>query len=574
MRRRTSLTAAVALGTTWVLSACGIPAGKAPEVMGDAPSDFDQSSGTSAETFAPTTNAEETVQNFLKAAAGEADGRNDRLHSFTVDAEQQFSDLSAGLDLLAGVDVAIGADSLESATVKVTGSVVGTYLPDGSVRMHSAPRAYDESFTLQREGLQDIWKIATLPTQVMLDYNQFSSDYGSAPLYFQAGMTELLVPDIRWIYNDLDAETDRRQRLEWLVQGPSDFVAFSARNAIPEGTLWKTSNDDGTARIDLTRGETVDSDTASAIAAQIAWSLGLSGEFVLAIDGEAVVSGALRTWRSWNAIPASLGNQENGYFIADETVWEYTGSLQVTAVSEDHPWVGFSVEGLRQVAVGPSGKIAAIVDGGGRDVLQVGSTTSMRALDGGLGGDLSDPQWLGSRTVVVIDDGVPTTVDSSSGSAQTLAVGTDVTAMSIAADGRRLAFVEEGVAWVAPISVDADGNIQAGEPRRIGLDISDVTDVAWSTENYLWVAGLRGDDKLFRVAIDNSRIEVQKGIGGVVIEQIAANPADPVESNLNWGEPVLVVSDSTLYRVFVNGPDAVDNEGQLVQASSPFTVLR
>lgn len=575
MRRRTSLSAALALSTTWALTACGIPAGKAPEVIGDAPSDFDQSSGTNADPFAPTTNAEETVQNYLKAAAGEPDGRNDRLHAFTVDSEQSFSDPSAGLDLLASVDVTTLTDDFDAATVKVTGSVVGTYLPDGSVRMHSAPRDYDESFALERESLQDIWKIGSLPTQVMLDYNQFSSDYGRAPLYFQAGMTELLVPDLRWIYNDLDGESNRRQRLDWLVQGPSDFVAFSARNAIPEGTTAKSSIEDGAVRIDLSRGETVDADTVNAIAAQIAWTLGLDGEFVLAIDGEVLVSGSLRDWRNWNAIPDSLRDQENGYFIADETVWELTGEMQVTSVSAEHAWVGFSVEGLRQVAVGPAGKIAAIVQNGGGDVLQVGASgTSMRDVGGGLSGDLSDPQWLGSRTVVVIDDGVPTTIDSSSGSVQTLAVGTEVTAMAIAADGRRLAFIEDEVAWVAPISVDADGNIQAGEPRRIGLDIANVTDLAWSSENYLWVAGQRGDEKLFLVAIDNSRIEIQGGIGGVTIDQIAASPADPVESSLNSGQPVLVVSDSTLYRVFSNGPDAVDDEGQLVQASFPFTVLR
>jgi hypothetical protein len=192
----------------------------------------------------------------------------------------------------------------------------------------------------------------------------------------------------------------------------------------------------------------------------------------------------------------------------------------------------------------------------------------------GLSGNLTDPQWLEDDAVLVIDDGVPTLVVPSSGATQSLGVGDAVTDMALAADGRRLAFVEDGHAFVAPLGLDADANLTVGDPGRIGLDVENVADVAWSSENDLWVAGERGgDDQLLRIAIDNARTVLQQTGTFLPITQIAANPADPARPNADRGEPVIVVASSTLYRVYTEGPDEISNDGQPVEGSAPFTVL-
>lgn len=570
MRRRTSLAAAAALGTAWALTACGIPTDKAPEVVSDAPTDFDSSSGASPETFTPTTVADETVENFLKAAAGDPASRNDRLNSFTESGEAQFSEAQEGIGLVADLGFAVDASDLYSATVTVTGSVVGLYQEDGSVRMYTSPGDYNETFTLHREETQDAWKMDALPMQVALDYDYFGEAYVQAPMYFQAGQAQLLVPDLRWIYDELDAETRHRLLFEWIE--PSEFASQSARNAIPRGTSGKITSEDGAVQVDLSLGEAIDDETAEAIAAQLVWSLGLTGEFKLITDGETRAEGEAMEWRKWNAIPRGL--PETAYFIANDTVWEYTANQQVTMESAAHPWVGFSVVGLQQAAIGPGDKIAAVVAGSGGDVLQTGTSSStMRAVPG-LSHDLADPQWLTRDTVLIIDDGVPTLVVPATGATQQLGVGDELTAMTLAADGRRLAYVEDGFAWVAPLSLDADGNVTVGDARQIGPDIANVTDVAWSSENYLWVAGERGDDKLFRVAIDNSQTDPQVGTEPFPqITQIAANPAAPENAIPGRGEPVIIVANATLYRVFAAGPDEVTNEGEPVGGTAPFTVL-
>jgi hypothetical protein len=237
--------------------------------------------------------------------------------------------------------------------------------------------------------------------------------------------------------------------------------------------------------------------------------------------------------------------------------------------------VGLTVAGLQQVAVGRGGQIAAIVAGPGGDVLQTGASATGLGTVEGVEGALADPQWLDDDTLIVIDDGVPTAVEPRTGAVQVLAVGDEVTALALSADGRRLAYVEGGTAWVAPLGLDPDGNITVSELRPIGLTIANVSDMAWSSENFLWVA-TTGDNetKLFNIAIDNSRVEPQPGtVAFPPITQIAANPADPVDASVPRGEPVIIVANSTLYRVYTTGPEEVSNDDSPVAGASPFTVL-
>ncbi|MDA1358585.1 hypothetical protein O1R50_03065 [Glycomyces luteolus] len=575
MRRRTSLAAATALAAAWALAGCGIPTGKAPEVVGDAPTDFDSSSGANPTVYLPTTSATDTVANFLKAASGDPDGRDDRLNEFTVSGEEPFSEPDAGISLVASLSMSLNeSEDLNVVTVTVTGSVVGSYADDGSVRMHSNPGEYDETFTMQRQDFQEPWKMSTLPVQVALDYDHFTQDYEQAPIYFQAaGQEDLLVPELHWIYNELDIETRQRLLFTWILQRPApDFAGVAASNAIPLNSSGRYDGEDG-FEVDLSPSEAIEDEAADAIAAQIVWSFGIEGAFTLKIDGDIRFEGDAAEFRDWNAIPPNL--PETAYFIANNTVWQYSAEEGVTQRSAEHPWVGYKAAGLEQVAVGRTGTVAAVVAGSSGDVLQTGaSTTAMREV-AGLGGTLTDPQWLSQDAVLVIDDGVPTLVDPSTDTAQALGVGEEVTAMTLAADGRRLAYVEDGNAWVAPLKVDADRNVTVGSPRRIGLDIESVSDVAWSSENFLWVAGERGDDQLFRVAIDNSRTVPQEGtVGFPPITQIAASPAEPSRVNAERGEPVIIVANSTLYRVFTNSLDDVRNGDEPVGGTAPFTVLQ
>ena len=578
MRTRSTLAALAAVcAAASSLAACGIPEDTDPEVIGEAPTDFDESSSVEEEVYEPTDDAEGTVQNFLRAAAGNPDqaARDDRLAAFT--GERDFSDPSDGVNLLDHVTYEITEESedFNTVTVTVTAVVVGTYHIDGRAHMDSEDRGYEEQFVLHRESIGDIFSIDTWPRQVVMLYDEFQRAYQKAPLYFPASGTDgLLVPDLRWIYNNLDPATAYRVRLGWLLQGPSEWARLSARTAIPAGTSEQSEFDDGSLIIDLTPGDASDTDgaTAEAIAAQIAWSIGLAGPLELRVNGEEVASGSIDQWRDWNAVPAEMG--DTAFFVSDDSVWQFSDG-SVSRTSADHPWVGIQIPGLEAVAVSAEAEIAAIVAGEDGPVLRIGAEPTEMTTVEAVAGDLGDPAWLSEDTVVLLDDGVLTAV-SVDGAVQVLG-GEDVTALAVAPDGRRVAYVEDGRAMAAPLSLDADGNLQLHEAdaHRIGPGVEDVRDIAWSAEDYLWIAGQGPDDQqLYRAAIDNSHLEPQAGTSGYPpISQIAANPADPLNSQTR-GEPVIVVSGDDLYRVHTSSMEPIQTEqGEGIAGSAPFTVL-
>lgn len=577
MRTRSTVAAvAAACVAASALAACGIPEDSHPEVVEPAPTDLDRSTSNEDEVYMPSDDALDTVESFLRASSGDPAARDDRLAEFT--GERTFSDPTDGISLLDNV----AFDSEESSdfntvTVTVSASVIGIYELDGRFRVNDPPRAYEEEFVLERENFGDVFSVVTWPQQVAMLYSQFEDTYQKSPLYFLAsGTNDLLVPDLRWIYDTLDAATAREIRLGWLLQGPSEWTRVSARTAIPTGTTPQTTDDDGKVVIDLTPGSAaeIDDATTNAMAAQIAWSLDLSGELELRVNGERVATGSLADWREWNAIPSDMG--ETAYYAADDTIWQFqSGSIART--SADHPWVGFQTQGLQQVAVAENAQIAATVSGDNGSTLRIGTEPAEMNIVEGVTGDLRDPQWVRDGTVLLIDDGVLTAVDIDSGGTQVLG-GDEVTALAVAPDGRRAAYVEDGRAFVAPLSIDADGNFQLheAEARQIGSSVTDVRDVAWSAEDYIWIAGLGPEDQqLYRAAIDNSQLVPQAGTSGFPrISQIAANAADPLARTQTRGEPVIVVIGDHLYRVHTSNMDSIETEdGQGVEGSAPFTVL-
>ncbi|WP_199038832.1 LpqB family beta-propeller domain-containing protein [Glycomyces salinus] len=577
---RTLAAAAAACVAASALAGCGIPEDTDPEVIGEAPTDFGASSSLDEEVYEPTDDAEGTVENFLRAAAGNPDqaARDDRLAVFT--GERDFSDLGDGINLLADVQYeSEESDDFNTVTVTVTASIVGSYLQDGRVEMDSPERDYQEDIVVRRENVGDVFSVIEWPRQVSMLYSEFDRAYEEAPVYFLASGTEgPLVPDLRWIYGNLDAATGYEVRLGWLLQGPSDWARLSSRTAIPVGTSVRTSTDDGTLVVDLTPGESTEAvgEAADAMAAQIAWSLALSGSLELRVNGEEVASGDFSEWRDWNAIPSASDMGDTAYFVSDDTVWQFENGA-IARNSADHPWVGFEAAGLRDVAVDADSEIAAIVAGENGPVLQTGSDPDEMTTVEDVSGSLRDPHWLRQDTILLIDDGVLTAVDTESGNVQVLG-GEDVTALAVAPDGRRAAYVEDDLAMAAPLSVDVDGNFQLHEAdaRRIGTGVTEVSDVAWSAEDYLWIAGQGPDDQqLHRAAIDNSQLEVQSGTSGYPpISEIAAHPADPLAGNQTRGEPVIVVSGDDLYRVHTSSMEPIqDAEGEGVVGSDPFTVL-
>ncbi|GAB3992653.1 hypothetical protein GCM10029992_02340 [Glycomyces albus] len=174
--------AAAACIAASALAGCGIPEDTDPEVVGEAPTDFGESSSLEDEVYEPTDDAEGTVENFLRAAAGDPDqaARDDRLAVFT--GERDFSDSGDGVNLLAGVEFETEeSDDFNTVTVTVTASIVGTYQQDGRVLMNSEARAYEEEIVVRRENVGDVFSVIEWPRQVSMLYSEFDRAYEKAP---------------------------------------------------------------------------------------------------------------------------------------------------------------------------------------------------------------------------------------------------------------------------------------------------------------------------------------------------------------------------------------------------------
>lgn len=568
------------------LTSCGIPTGGAAETVEQAPSGVGPGNTDFDEEFEPNEDIEETVRYFLRASAGDSGSRDERLRHFTGDVNLEFSDSAEGLRLLEIDDVEVNqADDLLSGDAVVTGHVQGTYLPDGQVRMSSTPVEYEETFRLSRSSLTDPWSIIDAPSQVALTYFEFRRNYQSTSIYFLApGEDRRLVPDLRWIYSNLDEEREHLTRLEWLVGGPSDWSNQSTRTAIPSGATPLDIDTDMPGedlRVELEASASGDWDVESAeyMAAQIAWTLNMdaSAELELVIDGTSRVDSPMSTWDHWNAIPPS-SEPRDSYVVREGEVWELDLSTDRAHDSgDDEVWSDLEVGGIGQVEVGPDGHVAVIAADGNQ--LLVGEESeAFEEISGLPDGELSDLTWLSSSSFMVLSGNQVVHIEfgNDETTVQELPIpATDsITDLSVSPDGHRLAFIEDESAFVATLARDADGNHQIGEPRRVGLELEDVHDLVWSREYALMLVAESNDSDewLFEVTIDNAISSEQSGTASFPMAQsIAAAPADPRDQLQSRGEPTVVVIGGNVYRVHSQNLEQIHNDqGEPLDGQAPF----
>lgn len=213
-----------------------------------------------------------------------------------------------------------------------------------------------------------------------------------------------------------------------------------------------------------------------------------------------------------------------------------------------------------------------------------GEESGMSAIEGFSADELSDPQWLDRNRLLVLADGVLTVVDVESGDSQTVSGGADGGAMSaiaLAPDGRRLAFVADDRAWNAPLSV-TDDKVQLGMHHPVGIDVRDVADVGWSQETRLLVIGDQpgADEWLWEISVDNAfQAPVADAAHNVPKASSLAVRCNPPKRSDTVGQPAVVASPGGgVFRVFSSDTiellehetDDVDDENVEAVGTAPF----
>lgn len=195
----------------------------------------------------------------------------------------------------------------------------------------------------------------------------------------------------------------------------------------------------------------------------------------------------------------------------------------------------------------PTHAFAAVVTGSGAGArLRAGSATTGAQADlrevGGLKGALGQPVWaltgakdaagavglitMGGRLYSFTADGRPAQRVEWQGDPGS------ITAISVAPDGRRVALVSGGKLYRTVLSSSVDGVVLSGPEQVLPPNLKSVTAVAWSSQTYLAVAGVRADNNrvsVIDVTVDGALSTSRLGdIGAEPVTYLAAYPENPI----------------------------------------------
>jgi hypothetical protein len=146
-----------------------------------------------------------------------------------------------------------------------------------------------------------------------------------------------------------------------------------------------------------------------------------------------------------------------------------------------------------------------------------------------------------------------------------------VTAVSVAPDGRRLAFVADGRVYVAVL--EFGGALSVSQPVPVDAGLSDAAGVAWSREEWVVVAGrLAGQTALVEVTLDSALTDPLqlRNLSALAVSRVVAQPSVRFDQP-SAGERGLVLLEAggRIYRVYSESVEASADVPMPVGSPSP-----
>ena len=597
-----------------VLTACGVPdsgpavvVSKAPLVGSDNGTD-----GARPDTVPPpdpslATSPDDLVQLFLSAAGADPDRiKTNVAPFFTADHRASWQPDSAGITLVRVAEISSSADKDGTAdkasevNVRVTGEKVGTLTDDGAVQPvpDGRPTDYDQVFHVQKVTLdgESQWRIANPPAETLLSTDGMSTYYDEALIYFATPDHRHLVPDLRYLPKSMLPAKRRTVLVEWLLDGPSTWLGQAAVNEIPDGTKLRGNVvlEGSTVVVNLTS----DADEAThpaLMAAQLAWTLRL--RLKILIEGRPAprlpgIPSNTYDWQTWKSDDLStIADNSGGYYVTDGGIVPVrSGEMLPDVLAE----AGDSINShVQSAALSVDSQDAAVVRTGsdGTPQLWIGHDsaehfgTPVFIHTAGLHGSIGEPSFVAtSGTAVVPVDGklravlTDGTVTSVGFADQTM---TGITAVAVAPDGCRIAFVSDGRAYLASLSLDDRTHVlTVGRPRPVATGFTNLTDLAWTQEDSIVLGGrgLVADSSLipnsshsgaWQFSIDGAVSELLTGSeSDTVPEYVGSSPGDPSNGSAH-GTVLLSVHDRLLQ---ISGNDVVTPNGETPapRGTAPF----
>ena len=549
------------------LAGCGISASDAPVDEGDAVAG--DTSTTNAEIkFPPSPDAARTadqlVQDFLMAASGGTAVANEQVKAFlTGTARDGWRDLdNPPLTIVRTVEgpstgAAVNDSGRFRTPVTVRYQVVGTLGDQGFI---------DELRDLTAVGTMVFWvvqqannsgnlrvdEITGAPTGLILSDQALTEYYRPQPIYFWDQTSTSLVPDLRYVPLTITAPQRANQLLRWLVAGPSPWLSGGVLRMPQYITSDPPQSDNGTLVVKLSPlAASGGPDGLKRLMFQLQWSLS-TPRIALSIDDVIQPPPATETEYLQHNISRIYDSSPQRYDInADQKVVPVPESVQGPAVlgMPENANVVFA-------GIGHGGAVAAFVR-------TVGNSRRLHIVREGMPGrfepnlqstSLGRPAFIPSSDLLLIATGGPSgklyRVSTSDGTAADVTPRnlSGVTAVSVSPDGRRVALIAGGQAYVSSLSV-ANNTVTIGSsPRPVLANQLTTTAVTWTDEAWLYVAGTSGGaPAMWHVTADSVVAEnVSDSLRGLRVDDLVAYPKGPGSGSAD----VLAYTQSGVYTYF------------------------
>lgn len=603
-----------------VLGGCGVPDSGPPVVVSSAPVPGPQDGGeqdnrpVNLPTPETATNPRDLVQEFYRAAGADPNQVQSTVSAFfTPDAARTWRPDPAGLTVVRITDYSVSDQTHdkageEKATVRVRGQLVGV-LGDRGI-MQSPPlnrsRTYQQVFHLVHvqvpNGTTKEWLITDPPAETLISTEAMANEYNPTIVYFASPNHRVLVPDLRYMSATVVPQKQRTVLVDWLLAGPSPWLAQTVTNDIPDGTKRRGNvvrSNSGVVVVDLS-SDAAAAPHADMMAAQLSWTLGARApRMQVKVEGRAIhVPGATgttfdpSTWRSYNMSTVSAGS--SGYFVSGGRIVPAvaTASLPPVLSGSLATELNSHVQRAALSVDGSSLMLVRAASGGGSEVWlgraggQTRGGVAYTQVTGLGSHGIGTPSLLpaSSTALVPVAGGLRSVGSDGVARAVTFTEpppGGNVTAVSVAADGCRVALVAGGHLYVAPLSSGPGaGRLTVGRLRPLATTFTQLTEVTWTQEDGVAFGG-RGtvseDGPLsdgarggvWQFSLDDVSSDLLTGSAGdAVPDQLASATSDPTRGGAHG--VILLAASGRIAQITGNEVAPPGGANRSPRGSSPF----
>jgi hypothetical protein len=588
-----AVVALATLAASMIVAGCGVPSSSQPTVVRSAAQKGTISDRAPIARDGPgaITDAQELVRRYLRAMAwGNETTVDTDAMSNAVNFAKGFLTPEARNSWQRGPDIVVVRTQLgipvvtpNVTRVEVAMQPVGVLDRYGKIEPRPDLPAQNYQFmVVPATDVYGEFRIANPPSGMLLSDDALTKLYDLNPIYFWDSNNRNLVPDLRYISK---AQTANRnvELMGWLrTPGPSEYLR-QAVNEMPTAIEFKDRpvQDGSRLRINLSAKAANPQAELWRFVLQVRWTLNwLSGAIDLQIEGQHQ-DVPTRDVMVNNPAATPDGQREAPRFcVVDGQVRQYAGEpLSLPVLAHD------ANAGVVSAAIihGPAHQIALVrEDGpGGKVRLWLGNDTQKTAQYTGtdlVASTMSRPVGLagpGARVLVAADGhlyDVP--FDSKQPRDETPPNIGAVTAVSVAPDGRRVALVAGGRAYVGVLQVPADSSsISVVQTRELPVGLSDVTGIAWSRAEWVVVAGRSaGQSALVEATIDGALIQPLqlRNLPGPTVTRVVADPVfHPSDQRRDAHGLIMLEANGHSYNVFSGSVMELNPDPTLVPPSSP-----